>query len=91
MKNIAQALLNEATLKGSVDLSVIGCSGSFLNSQEDLMSEDWYKDEEQRGDFDATQHKFWITTDNGMSPDGYDNAEQLVDFLENFRSNMPNF
>lgn len=89
MKDIAQALINQVQANGSVDLSVVGCGGSFLDSQENIMAESWYKDDEQRGDFDATQYKYWITTDDGMNPDGYDTAEQLVVFLENFRSNMP--
>lgn len=90
MKNIAQALMNEAQANGSIDLCVIGCGGSFLDSQENIMEDSWYKDDELRGDFDATAYKFWITTDDGgMEPDGYDTAEQLSEFLNKFRSNMP--
>lgn len=89
MKDIAQALINEAKADEWVDLGVVGCGGTYLATKENIMADSWYQDEDQRGDFDATQYKYWITTDDGVTPDGYDTADELAVFLENFRSNMP--
>lgn len=82
LTQIATAICNQAKAEGSVDLTLIGCSGSYLQSAEYLKSEDW-----NAGGYDA--YKFWVTTDDGQTPQGYDTPEEFVEFMQKMRSNLP--
>lgn len=88
MKNIAQALLNEADAESCIELGIVGFMGVFIQSQESIMTESWYNDDESRGQFDATNCNYWMITDSGDGPYCYDTAEDLADFLEDYRSNL---
>jgi hypothetical protein len=86
LTQIAKALFNQAQAQGFVDLSVIRCRGCFLQSAENIKAEYWYKEEEN--EFCADGYKFWVTTDDGQEPSGYDTPEQFVDFLNNLPENF---
>jgi hypothetical protein len=90
LQKIARALSNKAQHEGLVDLSLIGCPGSFLQSSKNIKEEHWYKEEQESGsDFDADDYAFWVTTDNGENAVGFDDPEHFVAFLVEHRRNLP--
>jgi hypothetical protein len=58
--------------------------GVYLNTQESMIDEQSQWDaEDKRIDIDYTDYDFWITTDNGVEPEGfktYDHA--LFEFFQ---------
>ena len=68
------SLISAASTTGSVE--VAPRSGLYIQSREDLISDQsfWDDDDASKGaDFSA--YAFWITTDDGADPVGFDRAD----------------
>lgn len=51
-------------------------SGVYLFTQEEIISEyQTWGEEDESNNIDFTTYRFWITTDNGVTPQGFDSIE----------------
>lgn len=86
--SIVQELIEEYINEIEDELKTISCvelryqKGSFIQTKESLMSEqeDWADGDEAKN-IDFSQHDFWLTTDDGETPEGFDSIEELLEYF----------
>jgi len=61
--------------------------GVYLYTQDEMAMDqkDWDNEDPSRA-IDFTQYKFWVTTDDGVIPEGFDSAKEAYIFLTGVES-----
>lgn len=62
-------------------------SGVYLETQNEMIeNQKSWDDEDPAKEIDFTTSKFWLTTDNGEEPEGFDSEAEARDYIdeENF-------
>ena len=56
------------------------CPGVFVSTSEFIISEqkNW-DDEDESRDIDFSTSKFWVTTDDGAEPEGFDDYQEILE------------
>lgn len=82
MKNSKQKLSAIAKIKMTMsnNFTVPLTSGVYLYSQADAIAEQntWHEDDPSKH-IDFKKSKYWVMTDSGETPEGFDSAEELAD------------
>jgi hypothetical protein len=78
LKNTVRNFIEEKLAKnGYIEIH----DGVYLNTQESMIAEQSQWDEtDNLKDFDFTDYDFWITTDNGADPEGFETY--TIDILD---------
>ena len=57
--------------------------GVYLNTMDEMIqSQTTWGDPDLSKDVDFTQHKFWVTTDDGQDPEGFDSVKEALTFIK---------
>ena len=63
--------------------------GVFLSSADDMIADQLaWDDEDPCKDMDFSTSAFWITTDDGVEPEGIDSDEELLEIFPGYEENV---